>query len=76
MSPGVTRSHQMLPGNTRCSHMLKGVNRRNPITKPPLLKERRLTGGGSPNLVDLVERKVPFFGLVWFNCDLFPIGSS
>ena len=29
------------------------------ITKPPLLQESRLTGGGSPNLVDLVERKVP-----------------
>ena len=29
------------------------------FTKPPLLQESRLTGGGSPNLVDLVERKVP-----------------
>ena len=28
------------------------------FTKPPLLQESRLTGGGSPNLVDLVERKV------------------
>ena len=28
-----------------------------PITKPPLLQESRLTGGGSPNLVGLVERK-------------------
>ena len=27
------------------------------ITKPPLLQESRLTGGGSPNLVDLVEWK-------------------
>ena len=27
------------------------------ITKPPLLQRSRLTGGGSPNLVDLVERK-------------------
>ena len=29
------------------------------FTKPPLLQESRLNGGGSPNLVDLVERKVP-----------------
>ena len=29
------------------------------ITKPPLLQESRLTGGGSPNLVVLVEWKVP-----------------
>ena len=29
------------------------------FTKPPLLQEIRLTGGGSPNLVDLIERKVP-----------------
>ena len=29
------------------------------FTKPSLLQESRLTGGGSPNLVDLVERKVP-----------------
>ena len=29
------------------------------FTKPPLLQESRLTGGGSPNWVDLVERKVP-----------------
>ena len=29
------------------------------FTKPPLLQESRFTGGGSPNLVDLVERKVP-----------------
>ena len=29
------------------------------VTKPPLLQESRLSGGGSPNLVDLVERKVP-----------------
>ena len=28
------------------------------FTKPPLLQESRLTGGGSPNLVDLVEWKV------------------
>jgi hypothetical protein len=28
-----------------------------PITKPPLLQRSRLTGGGSPNLVGLVERK-------------------
>ena len=27
------------------------------ITKPPLLQRSRLTGGGSPNLVCLVERK-------------------
>ena len=27
------------------------------ITKPPLLQRSRLTGGGSPNLVGLVERK-------------------
>ena len=30
-----------------------------PFTKPPLLQESRLTGGGSPNLVGLVEGKVP-----------------
>ena len=30
-----------------------------PFTKPPLLQESRLTGGGSPKMVDLVERKVP-----------------
>ena len=29
------------------------------FTTPPLLKESRLTVGGSPNLVDLVERMVP-----------------
>ena len=29
------------------------------FTKPPLLQESRLTGGGSPNLVVLVEWKVP-----------------
>ena len=29
------------------------------FTKSPLLQESRLTGGGSPNWVDLVERKVP-----------------
>ena len=29
------------------------------FTKPPLIQEIRLTGGLSPNLVDLVERKVP-----------------
>ena len=29
------------------------------FTKPPLLQESRLTGGGSPNLVGLVERKGP-----------------
>ena len=28
-----------------------------PITKHPLLQESRLTGGGSPNLVGVVERK-------------------
>ena len=36
-----------------------------PFTKPPLLQESRLTGGGSPNLVVLVEWKVHverFFG--------------
>ena len=32
---------------------------RDSFTKPPLLKESRLPGGGSPNLVDLVEGKVP-----------------
>ena len=31
----------------------------NPFTKPPLLQESRLTGGGSPNLMVLVEWKVP-----------------
>ena len=30
-----------------------------PFTKPPLFQESRLTGDGSPILVDLVERKVP-----------------
>ena len=30
-----------------------------PITTPPLLQGSRLTGGGSPNLVGLVERKGP-----------------
>ena len=34
------------------------------ITKPPLLQESRLTGGGSPNLVDLVEWKVPVEGFM------------
>ena len=29
------------------------------FTKPPILHESRLTGCGSPNLVDLIERKVP-----------------
>ena len=29
------------------------------FTKPPLLQESRLTGGGSPYLVDLVEWKDP-----------------
>ena len=29
------------------------------FTKPPLLQESRLTGGGSPKLVGLVEWKVP-----------------
>ena len=29
------------------------------ITKPPLIQESRLAGGGPPNLVALVERKVP-----------------
>ena len=29
------------------------------FTKPPLLQESRLTGGGSPNLVGLVEWKIP-----------------
>ena len=37
--------------------MLLGQNGR-AITKPPLLQESRLTGGGSPNLVVLVEWKV------------------
>ena len=32
---------------------------RRAFTKPPLLQESRLTGGGSPNLVDLAEWKVP-----------------
>ena len=30
-----------------------------PFTKPLLLRESRLTSGASPNLVDLIERKVP-----------------
>ena len=29
------------------------------FTKPPQLQESRLTGGGSPNLIDLIEGKVP-----------------
>ena len=29
------------------------------FTKPPLLQESRLTGGGSPNLLVLLEWKVP-----------------
>ena len=29
------------------------------FTKPPIFQENRLTGGGSPNLVDFVERKFP-----------------
>ena len=33
------------------------TDRTPPITKPPLLQRSRLTGGGSPNLVGLVERK-------------------
>ena len=33
-------------------------NRAGTFTKPPLLQESRLTGGGSPNLVVLVEWKV------------------
>ena len=33
-----------------------------PFTKPPLLKENRLTGGGSPNVVDFVKWKVPLKG--------------
>ena len=36
-----------------------GGNERQAFTKPPLLQESRLTGGGSPNLVVLVEWKVP-----------------
>ena len=35
------------------------VNQGARFTKPPLLQESRLTGGGSPNLVVLVEWKVP-----------------
>ena len=34
------------------------------FTKPPLLQESRLTGGGSPNLVVLVEWKVPVEGFM------------
>ena len=34
------------------------------FTKPPLLQESRLIGGGSPNLVVLVERKVPVEGFL------------
>ena len=30
-----------------------------PITKRPLLQDSMLTGGNSPNLVDLIEREVP-----------------
>ena len=28
-----------------------------PFTKPPLIQESKLTGGGSPNFVDLVDWK-------------------
>ena len=35
-----------------------------PFTKPPLLQESRLTGGGSPNLKVLVEWKVPVEGFM------------
>ena len=35
---------------------------REPFTKPPLLQESSLTGGGSPNLLDLVEWKSPESG--------------
>ena len=34
------------------------------FTKPPLLQESRLTSGGSPNLVVLVEWKVPVEGFM------------
>ena len=34
------------------------------FTKPPLLQESRLTGGGSPNLMVLVEWKVPVEGFM------------
>ena len=55
--------------NTACRASLR-INREGPVvwqrqqpggtfTKPPLLQESRLTGGGSPNLVVLVEWKVP-----------------
>ena len=41
----------------KCSMQLADMSRA--FTKSPLLQESRLTGGGSPNRVDLVERKVP-----------------
>ena len=65
----ITRSHLGRPGlgrvNSRGGWRIiphvppTFVQAARPFTKPPLLQERRLTGGGSPNLVDLVERKVP-----------------
>ena len=41
------------------SHTTAETTRSQPFTKPPLLQESRLTDGGSPNLVGLVEGKVP-----------------
>ena len=35
-----------------------------PFTKPPILQESRLTGGSSPNLVVLVEWKIPVEGFM------------
>ena len=43
----------------RASTVMDEINEhyQQPITKPPLLQRSRLTGGGSPNLVGLVESK-------------------
>ena len=45
--------------STYRKHRPKGPMLWKYFTKPPLLQESRLTSGNSPNLVDLVERKVP-----------------
>ena len=81
-----TRLPQHLNNNTQTNHTLRlweaqadyeisSVKQHcQTFTKPPRLQESRLTGGGSPNLVVLVEWKVPverFMGAVnrynWFH---------
>ena len=55
--PSLTEPHkwQLQLSSVTCTPKIdrKGFS----ITKPPLLQRSRLTGGGSPNLVGLVERK-------------------